>query len=86
MLDDNKNMKDELEKERDLLISELKDIGVYDEQTKKWQAVPMINAEPESDPNDMADRFEDFESRSSILEVLQSRLNSVLEKLENLNK
>ncbi|MFA7285967.1 MAG: hypothetical protein WC011_03970 [Candidatus Paceibacterota bacterium] len=86
MLDDNKNMKDELEKERDLLISELKDIGVYDEQTKKWQAVPMINAETESDPNDMADRFEDFESRSSILEVLQSRLNSVLEKLENLKK
>jgi hypothetical protein len=83
MTEDNKNTKEELEKERDLLISELKDIGVYDEQTKKWQAVPMSNADSESDPNDMADRFEDFESRSSILEVLESRLNSVLEKLEN---
>jgi len=84
MLEDNKNTKEELEKERDLLIAELKDIGVFDPQTKKWQAVPMLNTEPESDPNDMADRFEDFESRSSILEILESRLNSVLEKIENL--
>lgn len=82
MSENNQNTKEELEKERDLLISELKDIGVYDEETKKWQAVPMMSEE-EADPNDMADRFEDFESRSSILEVLESRLHAVLEKLEN---
>jgi RNA polymerase-binding transcription factor DksA len=80
------NTKEQLDNERDLLLSELKDIGVFDPKTKKWQAVPMNNTEPEADPNDMADRFEDFESRSSILAVLESRLHDVLEKLENLNK
>lgn len=80
---DNINTKEELEKERDLLISELKDIGVYDEEANKWQAVPM-NDGGETDPNDMADRFEDFESRSGLLEILESRLKSVNEKLENL--
>lgn len=80
---DNINTKEELEKEKDLLLSELKDIGVYDEETNKWQAVPM-NDGGETDPNDMADRFEDFESRSGLLEILESRLKSVNEKLENL--
>lgn len=80
----NINTKEELEKERDLLISELKDIAVYDEETLKWNPVPMSTSDSESDPNDMADRFEDFESRSSIVGVLESRLHSVLEKLKNL--
>lgn len=82
---DNINTKEELEQERDLLISELKDIGVYDEETGKWQAVPMVDENLDSDPSDMADRAEDFESRSSILLVLESRLKAVNEKLENLN-
>ena len=84
MEDTNINSKESLEKERDLLISELKDIGVLDPETNKWQAVPMANNDYEADPNDMADRAEDFESRSSILEVLEARLKTVLEKLENL--
>lgn len=81
---ENINTKESLEEERDLLITELKDIAVYDEETLKWNPVPMSSADSESDPNDMADRFEDFESRSSIVGVLEGRLHSVLEKLENL--
>lgn len=83
MSENNLNTRENLEKERDLLLSELKDIAVFDETTSTWNAVPMQNEE-ESDPNDMADRFEDFESRSSILSVLQERLKTVNEKLENL--
>lgn len=83
MSENNLNTRENLEKERDLLLSELKDIAVFDEKTSTWNAVPMQNEE-ESDPNDMADRFEDFESRSSILSVLQERLKTVNEKLENL--
>jgi RNA polymerase-binding transcription factor DksA len=83
MSEHNLNTREDLEKERDLLLSELKDIAVYDEVTDTWNAVPMQN-EDDSDPNDMADRFEDFESRSSILLVLQERLKTVNEKLEKL--
>ncbi len=82
-MSENINTKESLEQERDLLLTELKDIGVFDEEAGRWQAVPMANEDYEADPNDMADRAEDFESRSSILEVLEARLKSVNEKLEN---
>jgi RNA polymerase-binding transcription factor DksA len=83
-MSENLNTKESLEQERDLLLSELKDIGVFDPETNRWQAVPMANNDYEADPNDMADRAEDFESRSSILDILQARLQAVNEKLENL--
>ncbi len=83
MNENNLHTREDLEKERDLLLSELKDIGVYDEEANKWNAVPMANNDMDSDPNDQADRFEDFESRSSVLEVLENRLKAVNEKLEN---
>ncbi|MEJ0001672.1 MAG: TraR/DksA C4-type zinc finger protein [bacterium] len=41
---------------------------------------------PESDQNDMADRFEDFESRSSLIRSLEPRLKDVLHALKALNR
>jgi RNA polymerase-binding transcription factor DksA len=34
----------------------------------------------------MADRFEDFEARSSMMRTLEPRLNNILKALRNLNK
>jgi len=83
-MSENNQIKQDLTKERDLLIEELKSIGVQDETTGKWTAVPEKMVGDENDPNTIADRFEDFESRASILDVLQNRLNTVLEKLKEL--
>ena len=34
----------------------------------------------------MADRFEDFESKSSMIKVLEPRLQAILNALKNINK
>jgi len=83
---DKKKIKEKLEQERDLLVSQLKDIGRLDPETNEWDAVPEEISSPESDLNDMADRFEDFESRSSMVRVLAPKLKSVLFALKNLPK
>lgn len=77
-----KTTKEELIKERDLLIEELKEIGVQDPETGKWNPVPEEMVGDENDPNTVADRNEDYESRASVLEVLQERLETVEEKLK----
>ncbi len=83
---DKKKIKDELEKERDILLEELKDMGKLNPETNEWEAVPEERSSPESDQNDMADRFEDFEARSSMIRDLEPRLNKILHALEDLNK
>ncbi|MDQ3245166.1 MAG: hypothetical protein M3P22_02380 [bacterium] len=78
---ENNTKKEELQKEKNLLIEEMNDMGVRDPQTGRWQAVPFAQDIGEADPNDVADRNEDFESRSSILAVLQDRLDAIEQKL-----
>ena len=83
---DKKKIKEKLEKERDILLEELRDIGKLNPETEEWEATPEELGAPESDENDKADRFEDFEARSSMLRTLEPRLNSILRALKNLNK
>ena len=83
---DKKKIKDKLEKERDLLLGELRDMGKLNPETREWEAIPEELSFPESDHNDMADRFEDFEARSSMIKTLEPRLNSILKALKDLNK
>ena len=78
--------KTQLEEEKKLLESELKDIGAYDKETGDWEAVPEEQTAPEADENDMADRTEDYEERTGTLNTLEIRLNDIkkaLEKIEN---
>lgn len=79
-------LKEELEKERDDLLEQLKDMGSLDPETGEWEAIPDEQSNPESDLNDLADRFEDFESKSATIDVLESRLKQVLFALKNINK
>lgn len=85
MLDKDK-IKEKLEEEKNKLIGQLGDIGKLNPETGDWEAVPEEMSEPESDQNDMADRFEEFEGRSSTLNVLEERLRNVLKALKDINK
>lgn len=78
------SQKEELQKEKDLLIEEMKSLGVMDPDTGRWSAVPFSQEYGEADESDMADRAEDFESRASVLAVLEERLKDVEEKLKNI--
>lgn len=83
---DKKNLKEKLEKERDELLEQLKDMGTLNPETGEWEAVPEEQDIPETDQNDMADRFEDFESRSSMINVLEPRLNNILRALKMIGR
>lgn len=78
--------KKKLEEEKKLLESELGGLGRVDETTGEWEAVPEEQSAPEADENDMADRSEDYEERSSLMSTLEIRLediNHALHAIEN---
>jgi DnaK suppressor protein len=83
---DKKKIKDELEKEKEMLLEQLKDMGQLNTDTGEWEATPEVLDVPQSDQNDMADRFEDFEAKSSMIRSLEPRLNNVLRALKNINR
>ena len=83
---DKKKIKEKLEKERDVLLEQLKDMGKLDTETGEWEATPEELEFPESDENDKADRFQDFEARSSMMRTLEPRLNNILRALKRLNR
>ena len=83
---DKKKIKESLEKERDILMEQLHDMGKLNPETGEWEATPEALDAPEADQNDMADRFEDFEAKSSMLKTLEPRLNDVLRALKRVNK
>ncbi len=83
---DKKKIKEKLEKERDILLGQLQDIGKLNPETNEWEAVPEEQDSRDSDQNDMADRFEEFEARSIMIKALEARLNDILSALKTLNK
>lgn len=83
---DKKKIKEKLEKERDVLLEQMKDMGKFDTDTGEWEATPEEISSPQSDENDKADRFEDFESRSSMIRTLEPRLKSIIKALKGLNR
>jgi len=83
---DKKKIKGKLEKERDILLGQMRDIGKFNSETNEWEAIPEERDHQESDQNDMADRFEDFEERNSVLKELEPRFNNILRALKGLDK
>ena|SRR3989344_1060584 len=83
---DKKKIKEKLEKERDILLVQLQDIGKLNPETNEWEAIPEDKGYRESDQNDMADRFEDFEARSTMIKTLEGRMNDILNALKHLPK
>lgn len=83
---DKKKIKEKLEKEKGALLEQMKDMGKLNPETGEWETTPEELDFPESDENDKADRFEDYESRSSLMRTLEPRLNNILKALKGLNK
>ena|SRR5271157_3126420 len=79
---DKKKIKEKLEKERDILLEQMRDMGKLNPETGEWEATPEERDYQESDQNDMADRFEDFEERSSMIKDLEPRLKNILNALK----
>jgi RNA polymerase-binding transcription factor DksA len=83
---DTKHFKEKLETEQKLLEEELGEIALFNGDTHLWEATPDRELIGEIDDNDAADRFEDFEERTSMVSTLQARLNDIkaaLKKIEN---
>jgi RNA polymerase-binding transcription factor DksA len=81
-----KNFKEILTAEQELLEGELSTIARFDSETNQWEATPDADLMNQSDDNDAADRFEDFEERTSMVTTLQDRLGDIknaLTKIEN---
>lgn len=83
---DKKKIKEKLESERDVLLEQLRDMGKLNPETSEWEATPEELDVPQSDQNDMADRFEDFEAKSSMIKTLSPRLNNILKALRGLGR
>ena len=83
---DKKKIKEKLEAERNVLLEELRDMGKLNPETEEWEATPEEQSAPQADQNEMADRFEDFEARSSMMKTLVPRLNNILKALKGLNR
>ena len=63
--------------EKNKLMAELGKIGRRDSETGEWQAQSRDVSETKADQNDNADRFEDYEEKSSLMVPLEKRLNEV---------
>ncbi|MBU0999340.1 TraR/DksA C4-type zinc finger protein [Patescibacteria group bacterium] len=83
---DRKKIKEKLEKERDVLLEQMKDMGKLNKETGEWDATPEEIEFPQSDENDKADRFENFEARSSMVKTLVPRLDNILRALKGVNR
>ncbi len=83
---DTKAAKETLLAEQVLLEGELKNIARFNNETGQWEATPDTELMNASDDNDAADRFEDFEERTSMLTTLQARLTDVKDALMKIEK
>ena len=78
--------KEKLETEKRSLEEELGAIAYFNTETNVWEATPDQTLMGEIDDNDAADRFEDFEERSAILNTLQNRLTDINDALMKIEK
>lgn len=69
--------------EKETLEKELSEIGIKND-AGEWEAVPE-QLETESDQNDLADKFEDYEERSALLGAHMKRYKDVVHALDKIN-
>jgi RNA polymerase-binding transcription factor DksA len=83
---DIKPFKEKLDAEKKLLEEQLGEIARLNSDTGQWEATPDQDLMGEIDDNDAADRFEDFEERTAMVNTLQARLkdiNIALQKMDD---
>lgn len=74
---DTMHFKEKLTAEKISLEEELSQIALFNTETNTWEATPDQDMMGETDENDAADRFEDFEERSAMVTTLGARLADV---------
>lgn len=75
-----------LESDLELVTAELKTIASFNEETGDWEAIPNTEELGNADDNIGADVVEEWETRRSIVEQLETRyrnINRALEKIAN---
>ena len=84
---DTNTYKIKLEEEKKLLMEELGSLGKVD-KTGDWEATPEVSLKNQDveDDGDMAERSEDYEERSSVLDPLEIRLADVNKALSKIEK
>ncbi|MDB9944380.1 TraR/DksA C4-type zinc finger protein [bacterium] len=79
--------KQRLEEELTSLQKELSAIGIHNpENSSDWVAVPEGVNVTESDPNDAADRVEDWDERRATVAVLEKRYNNLVRALKKIEE
>lgn len=71
--------------EQSKLNAELSNIGTFNTETSQWEAMPSSQDGPEADVVDLADRIEDYESRSEMVKTLSKRLVDIDAALEKIS-
>ena len=83
---DKKKIKEKLEIERDILLEELRDMGKLNTETGEWEATPGGLDFPESDQNDIADRFDKVKKNGETNYELIKQVQHLLLRLGILSK
>ncbi len=76
------NFKKKLEEEKKVLLEELGTLGKKNPEDGEWEAT--VEGSTEADRNDLGDRFEDFEEKSSMINPLEKRLTDVTDALKKI--
>lgn len=85
MIDTNQ-FKAQLLKEKDTIIDDLTSLGrIVNPITGDWEVAPS-NGNPEPDTNDLADRFEDYEEKSSEMSALENRLKDINDAIKKIDE
>lgn len=79
------HFKEKLDVEKAQLEEQLQAIALFNTETNVWEATPDQDMLGEIDDNDAADRFEDFEERSSMVNTLQTRLTDINDALKKID-
>lgn len=78
--------KQKLEQEMLVLVKDLKSVGrINPENPGDWEALPANQDLQQADPNEMGDKFEQYEENTAILKQLETRYNEVKKALDKFN-
>lgn len=71
------HLKNQLEKDLQILIEELETIAVYDVQTDDWTAVPVATELKTADENEEADAVEEWNQRRALMAQLETQYKNI---------
>lgn len=85
---DTNHFKQKLQKEKATLEEELSTIGVRDKRSEEvWETKQTIKDQSiNADPNEVADKIEEYETNDSIKAKLEAQLIDVVDALEKIEK